>query len=446
MLNHLWLAMLLTAVIVAGITGEVRAAVDGAIKAAETAVTLAIGLVGVMSLWLGIMRLAEVSGLVGLIARTLRPVLVRLFPDVPPDHPAMGSMVMNIAANMLGLTNAATPLGLRAMRDLEGLNPRPGTATNAMCTFLAINTGSVQLIPATAIAILAASQSVQPTAIVGSTLLATTCSSAAGLIAVKLLERMPVFRLPSRGPASGANRAGAEPFLELPTPTAARANPPRLPGWGVVVLGAFVAGFLFMLVSLAYPEWVGRVPEAAAGTRSGWIRTLDGVSLLAIPFLLTVFPLYAALRRVAVYEEFVEGAKEGFQVAVRIIPFLVAMLVAIGFLRGSGAVAGFTAWMRGPLEMVGFPPELLPISLIRPLSGSASLAAFGDIVKTHGPDSLLARMAGTLFGSTETTFYVVAVYFGSIAVRRVRHAVWAGLIADVAGIAASVAVCRWMFG
>jgi spore maturation protein B len=161
--------------------------------------------------------------------------------------------------------------------------------------------------------------------------------------------------------------------------------------------------------------------------QAGWVRVLNAVSVLAIPVLLTLFPLYAALRGVAVYEEFVEGAKEGFQVAVKIIPFLVAMLVAIGFLRGAGAIEGFTNLLRGPLEAVGFPPELLPMSLIRPLSGSASLAAFSDIVKTFGPDSLLARMAGTLFGSTETTFYVIAVYFGSVAVRRVRHAVWAGL-------------------
>jgi spore maturation protein B len=172
---------------------------------------------------------------------------------------------------------------------------------------------------------------------------------------------------------------------------------------------------------------------------------MDAVSLAAIPFLLGFFPLYAALRRVPVYEEFVEGAKEGFQVAVRIVPYLVAMLVAIGLLRGAGAIEWFTSLLRGPLEAVGFPPELLPISLIRPFSGSASLAAFGDLVKTFGADSLLARTAGTLFGSTETTFYVIAVYFGSVAVRRVRHAVWAGLIADTAGIVAAVVVCRAMF-
>ncbi len=456
MLNHIWLAMLLTAMLVAGITGNVRASVDAAIRAAETAVTLALGLVGVMSLWLGVMRLAERSGLVGILARVLRPVLSRLFPEVPPDHPAMGSMVMNIAANMLGLTNAATPLGLRAMRDLETLNRHPGTATNAMCTFLAINTGSVQLIPATAIAVLAASGSLNPTAIVGSTLIATCFSSAAGLIAVKWMERWAVFRLPNGPVAASTPTPTPMPLPEsavvpLASATAvaesgAGASPRPMPGWGRWLLVVVGLGYLAIAASLVFPEWAGRAPDAADMDQPVWVRSVSAVSVLAIPILLSFFPLFAALRGVPVYEEFVEGAKEGFQVAVKIIPFLVAMLVAIGFLRGAGAIEGFTNLLRTPMEALGFPPELLPISLIRPLSGSASLAAFSDIVKTFGADSLLARTAGTLFGSTETTFYVLAVYFGSVAVRRVRHAVWAGLIADAAGVVAAVVVCRLMFG
>lgn len=451
MLNYIWLTMLLTGMLVAGITGNVRASVDAAIRGAETAVTLALGLVGVMSLWLGVMRLAERSGLVAILARALRPVLGRLFPDVPADHPAMASMVMNIAANMLGLTNAATPLGLRAMRDLESLNRRPGTATNAMCTFLAINTGSVQLIPASAIAVLAASGSVDPTAIVGSTLVATCCSTVAGLAAVKGLERLAVFRLgptvgvaasPGTSPTAGNAGGGAGETAGLTPPSMPRATP----WWGSGVLIAVALGFLAIALTLIFPEWVGREPDPTMAGQPVWVRAVGAVSLLAIPALLTFFPLFATLRGVPVYEEFVEGAKEGFQVAVRIIPFLVAMLVAIGFLRGAGAIEGFTNLLRTPMEALGFPPELLPMSLIRPLSGSASLAAFSDIVKTFGADSLLARTAGTLFGSTETTFYVIAVYFGSVAVRRVRHAVWAGLIADAAGVVAAVVVCRMMFG
>ena len=457
MLNHLWLAMLLTGVVVAGLTGQIKESVEGAIKGAETAVTLAFGLVGVMSLWLGVMRLAEASGMVGAIARALRPVLTRLFPDVPAEHPAMASMTLNIAANMLGLTNAATPFGLRAMRDLESLNRRPGTATDAMCTFLAINTGSVQLIPASAIAVLAASGSVNPTAIVGSTLLATCCSSAVGLVAVKTLERLRVFRLsPAATEREKAGSLGSEnpredvlartPGSPASVAAGSRGGSERLAWWAWGLLALFGLGIVALVVVAAFPSIVGRVPDAAVVARPEWVRVMDAVSLLAIPFLLGFFPLYAALRRVPVYEEFVEGAKEGFQVAVRIIPFLVAMLVAIGLLRGAGAIEWFTELLRSGLAAVGFPAELVPISLLRPLSGSASLAALKDVVNTLGPDHLVTRMAGTLFGSTETTFYVIAVYFGSVGVRRVRHAVWAGLAADAAGIVASVVVCRAMFG
>ncbi len=448
MLNQIWLALLLIGVTVAAVTGQTRAAVEAALKASETAVTLSLGLVGVMSLWLGIMRLADRSGLVQILARALRPILARLFPDVPAEHPAMASMMLNIAANMLGLTNAATPFGLRAMRDLERLNRHPGTASNAMCTFLAVNTGSVQLIPASAIAILATSGSVNPTAIVGSTLVATAFTSTIALVTCKMLERLPRFRLPAVPRATSTSAAASleASWKEEPATEAPAAPPPPLRPAGRFALTLLLAGTVALIVTTAFPDLVGRTLEPAQAARPGWVRVLDAVSLAAIPFLLAFFPLYAALRRVPVYEEFVEGAKEGFQVAVRIIPFLVGMLVAIGLLRGSGAIEAASNLLRAPLAAVGFPVELLPISLIRPLSGSASLAAFSDIVTTHGADSLLARMAGTLFGSTETTFYVIAVYFGSVAVKRVRHAVWAGLTADLAGVIAAVAVCRWMFG
>jgi spore maturation protein SpmA len=449
MLNYVWLAMLLTGVAVAGVTGNVRAAVEASIRAAETAVTLSFGLIGVMSLWLGVMRLAEKSGLVGTLARGLRPIMTRLFPEVPADHPAMASMMLNIAANMLGLTNAATPFGLRAMRDLEALNPHPGTATNAMCTFLAVNTGSVQLIPASAIALLASAGSNNPTAIVGATLVATCFSSAVGLIVVKALQGWRVFKAPPPpaldpiGPSAPAQ--GRPERVDISVGVAAT-EPPPLTLWRRGVLGLVLIGFVVLIGVTAFPHWVGRSQDAAVMGRPDWVLVLDAVSLLAIPFLLSFFPLYAALRKVAVYEEFVEGAKEGFQVALRIIPYLVGMLVAIGLLRGSGSMEWLTGVLRQPLERVGFPPELVPISLIRPLSGSASLAAFSDLVKAFGPDHLLSRTAGTLFGSTETTFYVVAVYFGSVAVRRVRHAIWAGLAADAAGCVAAVVVCRMMFG
>jgi len=445
MLNYIWLTFILLAVMIGGFDHKLKEVGDGAIRAAESAATLSLGLIGVMAVWLGMMRLAEKAGLVQVLARVLRPALRRLFPDVPVEHPAMGSMVLNIAANMLGLVNAATPLGLRAMKDLESLNRSPGTATNAMCTFLAINTGSVQLIPITAIAVLAAAGSTNPSAIVGTALLATTCSSAAGLIAVKLLEKRSMFRLPDT--PSAANQGEpvdvTEPAGSGPGPALALA---RIIGWRRVVLAAYVICFVAFLIQLGFPEPPGGGPSAEQPAQGAVVRWVNAVSLLAIPFLLSFFPLFAALRRIAVYEEFVDGAKEGFNVAVRIIPYLVAMLVAIGMFRGAGGIDLLTRWLKPVLEVVQFPSELMPIALMRPLSGSGTLALFSDLVKQLGPDSLVVRMAGTIYGSTETTFYVIAVYFGAVGVQRTRHAVPAGLIADAAGVIASVFVCRLVFG
>jgi len=434
MLNGIWLGLLLLAVLTGALRGTMPQVTEGAIKAAETAVTLSIGMIGVMTLWLGMMRLAERSGLVRILARALRPVLRRLFPDVPADHPAMGSMLMNMAANMLGLSNAATPLGIRAMQDLERLNPRPGTATNAMCTFLAINTSSIQLIPATTVAILAAAKSVQPTAIIGTAFVATCFSTLAAIVVVKLLERLPGFRLPPiAAPPSEAAAGTSEPGPSQETSAIDR--PPVSPTITAAVLGAFFLLFAWSAYRLA-----------GSGEGSHWVRSVNALSILAIPFLLTLFPLYAALRRVPVYEEFVEGAKEGFQVGVRIIPFLVGMLVAIGMLRGSGAIDAATEALRPFLLGIGFPAELLPLVLMRPLSGSGTNAIFADLVKEFGPDSFLARTAGTIIGSTETTFYVITVYFGAVAIRRTRHAIAAGLVADLAGVMAAIAICRAVFG
>jgi spore maturation protein SpmA len=446
MLNHIWLALILIAVLTGGFQGRTKEMVDGTVKSAETAVTLSLGLIGLMALWLGLMRLAEKAGLVEELARVLRPILRRLFPDVPAQHPAMGSMVMNIAANMLGLSNAATPLGLRAMRDLESLNRNTGTATNAMCTFLAINTSSVQLIPMTAVAVLAAAGAKVPSAIIGTAFLATICSTAAGIGAVKALEKLRRFRLPQTPLAeSSAPPQNTGQSTEHGTARVAGAERQSMPLWGRLVLLLFAGCFVWFFLTLSFPDWFGRSAVLAPTPESGPVRAVNAISLLAIPFLVCFFPLYAALRRIAVYEEFVEGAKEGFQVAVRIIPFLVAMLVAIGLFRSAGAVDLLTRILKPAMDLIHFPPELLPISLMRPLSGSGSLALFSELVKEYGPDSLVARMAGTLYGSTETTFYVIAVYFGSVNVKRTRHAVPAGLIADATGIVASVIICRLVF-
>ncbi len=462
MLNYLWLSLVTLAAIIGAATGRMREVTEGAFQMADTAVMkIALPLVGVMALWLGLMRLAERSGLVQQLARALRPVMRRLFPEVPVEHPAMGSMVMNMAANMLGLANAATPLGLRAMRDLETLNPHPGTATNAMCTFLAINTSSIQLLPTTAIAILAAQHSKDPTAIVGTAFLATVCSTVAGIAAVKWMQNWRSFRVgPVAADATGtSNPAAAAATTESVLPV----EPSPLPAWGPAALGLLLTAFIALLVwmvlapagyhsataalhSRIFPAHVPLPPWENTATQHLALRAIGTLSLLAVPFLLVFFPIYASLRGVKVYEEFVEGAKEGFQVAIRVIPFLVAILVAIGMFRGAGGIEAMKSALAPLLTPLGFPPDLLPMVLVRPLSGSATTALFAEIVQRLGPDSLTTRMAGTIFGSTETTFYVIAVYFGSIAVRRARHAVAAGLIADLVGVIASVIICQLMFG
>jgi spore maturation protein SpmA len=440
MLNYIWLGLMVLAVIIGGLNGHLDEAIKGAFDMARTAVMdIALPLAAIMTIWLGVMRLAEKSGLVFMLARLLRPILRRLFPDVPADHPAMGSMVMNIAANMLGLANAATPLGLRAMMELQKLNPEPGTATNAMCTFLTINTASIQLIPVTAIGILAVAGGKNPTAIVGTSFLATIISQITGLTAVKTFEKLKMFRVH----AHVAGEAGAPNLLiapELPKPIEA---PPLTP-WRKTALAIFLLFFVYLFLAMLMPSWhLGAAPFPDSD--SAFVRAVKAISLLAVPFFLSFFPLYAALCGIKVYEEFVEGAKEGFQVAVRIIPYLVTILAAVGFFRGAHGIQLIATALKPVLDVVGFPPELLTLALMRPLSGSGSIALLSDVVKTYGPDSLYSLTAGTILGSTETTFYVIAVYFGSVGIRRTRHAVAAGLLADFAGVVASVIICRIMF-
>lgn len=442
MLNYIWLAFILIAVVVGGLTGRFDEMTKGVFDSAETAVMkVALPLIGMMAIWLGVMRLAERSGLVNLLAKALRPVLRRLFPDVPAEHPAHGAMVMNMAANMLGLGNAATPLGLRAMALLNSLNPKPGVATNAMVTFLAINTASIQLVPTTAIALLAAAGAKSPSAIVPTAIIATVVACISGIVMSKLLERMPGFRFEGYQSEADADtvKKAEEPVIE-----AEQVEGTPLTGWGRVVLGLFTTFFVYLFVQLAFlspPESFAEKPAA--------LRVLLSVALVAVPFLLSFFPLYAALRGVKVYEQFVEGAREAFGVAQRIIPYLVAMLISIRMLREAGVINLITEKLSPILNSIGFPAELLPMVLMRPLSGSGTQGLFVELLKRPeigGADSLIARMAGTIYGSTETTFYVIAVYFGSVAIRQSRHAIIAGLTADTVAVITSIAICRAVFG
>ncbi len=457
MLNWIWLSMLVVAVLVGGFTGRLPEMMDGAFTGAEKAVMkVALPLLGVWAIWLGIMRLAERSGLVLALATVLRPVLRRLFPEVPPAHPAMGAMVMNMAANMLGLGNAATPLGLRAMRLLESLNPRPGVATNAMVTFLALNTASIQILPLMAITILATAGAKGPTAIVITAFLSTVCAASAGVFVSKMLQNWPAFRLaplPAAEPSAPTVPLIEAALPEMEMPEVREFTPGRR-----LALWAFSAVFVLLFGMLLFPQavegllqslnanWHAPLPPADHAGKPLWMRMLMAASLLAVPFLLSFFPLYAALLGVPVYEQFVDGAHESWETAKRTVPYLVAMLVAIGMLQGAGVVDLLTRSLAGTLSYVGFPSELVPLVLIRPLSGSAAKSVFIELVQRLGePDGFVSRLAATIYGSTETTFYVLAVYFGSVGIRQTRHAVAAGLTADIVAVIAATAICTVVF-
>ena len=394
----------------------------GMIETAGASVTLALGLVGVMALFLGLMKVAEAGGLLTIIARTVRPAMVRLFPEVPADHPAMGAMILNISANALGLGNAATPFGIRAMQELDRLNPHKGTATNAMALFLAINTSSVTLLPTGVIALRAAAGSADSAGIVPTTLFATICSTTVAIIAAKYYQRFASHPPPSPGPpdlVAGQPEQASEPFQ--PPEGASGAYP----GWVTALV-------LLALISL--------IPLTIVFGReiSPWI----------IPSLMVGLLGFGAIRRVRVYEVFVEGAKDGFQVAVRIIPYLVAILVAVGMFRASGAMNLIVAPLGSVTGLLGLPVEALPMAILRPLSGSGAYGILASTIQDPaiGPDSYTGYLVSTLQGSTETTFYVLAVYFGAVGIRRARHALPAALTADLAGIVGAVIAVSLLYG
>lgn len=473
MLNYIWLGLIVIGVFVAGLLGRIEGAesiADGAFSNAKAAITLALGLVGAMMMWLGMLRLAEKGGIVQIIARAIRPVMTRLFPDVPGDHPAMGAMIMNMAANILGLGNAATPLGLKAMQELDKLNPNKGTATDAMCTFLAINTSSVTLIPATAIALVSASGIDAPYAIVVPAILATFCSTMVAIIAVKLFQRLPVFAITSESAAT-VDESG-EAVVEETEPAR---NPISKGGWILITVATLtILSTVFfelhptareqLLDSTGLATLLENQAEAAKAASElkdkaealeqaeksakpqDWRGVFISFSALIIPILFVVFIVAAFVRGVRIYEDFVEGAKEGWNVALRIMPFLVAMLIAMGIFRDSGALM-LVQWALAPvLNFVGFPSELVPMALMRPLSGSGSSGVLAEILTAQDLGLTIKYTAATMFGSTETTFYVLAVYFGSVAIRRTRHALAAGLCADASGVIAAVVICKLMFG
>ncbi len=397
---------------------KMKEVTNSALDYAGVAVEIAIGLIGIMALWLGVMKVAEDAGLIRIIANAMRPLTKFLFPDVPQDHPAMGAMIMNMAANMLGLGNAATPFGLKAMEELDKLNPNKGVATNAMCTFLAVNTAGLTLIPATAIAIRAASGSSDPAIIIGTAIFGALCATTVGITATKILEKFPL----QEGGLAGLIRSSKKGIIFFVS-------------FALLIFILVVTGLMTAITSLfsfLNPELFKNIIQI--------------ISTLAIPMLILIFIGYGAIKKVKIYEVFVEGAKEGFDVAIRIIPYLVAMLVAIGIFRAGGAMEILIYALTPVTNLIGMPAEALPMAIMRPLSGSGSLGIMAEIIATHGPDSFIGILVSTFFGSTETTFYVLAVYFGSVNIRKTRHALAAGLLADVAGIVGAVFIVNLLFG
>jgi spore maturation protein SpmA len=408
-LSHIWFFFFLIA-FVCGLyqwlvlgNGEIFSDLIGAtFDMSRLSVEIALGLVGVLCLWLGFFKVAERAGVVAVVARWLGPLFERLMPDVPKGHAAVGSVTMNLGANVLGLDNAATPIGLKAMKDLQSLNTRtPDTATNAQILFLVLNTSSVTLLPVTVFLYRAQQGAPEPASVFLPILLATTASTLVGVAAVAWLQKL------------------------------------RL--WDRVVM-LYVAGFVLLLSSLMYG--LTQLPAEAMAATS----TLAGN--LTLMCVIMLFLGVAYVKRIDVYEAFVTGAKQGFGVALKIIPYLVAMLVAIGVFRASGALDGLLYGLERVVAGLGFNTDFvaaLPTAFMKPLSGSGARAMMLETMNAYGVDSFPALVSATIQGSTETTFYVLAVYFGSVGIRKVRHAIACGLVADLAGIVTAIAAAYWFF-
>ena len=409
MLNIIWMAFFLIAFIVALIKLLVLGdqliftqLMQAMFELAKTAFEIALGLTGVLALWLGIMKIGERSGFIQLLTYALTPLFQRLMPDVPKNHPAIGAMIMNISANALGLDNAATPLGIKAMKELQKLNPFKDTASNAQILFLVINTSAVTLFPVTIFTYRAQMGAANPTDVFIPILIATYISTLVGLLSVAWVQKINLLDR--------------------------------------VVL-AYLGGFTAVVFALLL--YFSNLPQQDMVNQSSLISNVILFSLVI------VFITAAWIKKVNAYDAFIEGAKEGFETAVTIIPYLVAMLVAIGVFRASGAMDMLAEGLRHLVLSLGLDDrfiEALPTALMKPFSGSGARAMMVDTMQTYGADSFAGRLSSIVQGSTETTFYVLAVYFGSVGIKHIRHAIGCGLAADFAGILAAITVAYWFFG
>ncbi|MFH2095703.1 MAG: nucleoside recognition domain-containing protein [Bacteroidota bacterium] len=407
-LNYIWIGFFLVALIIALIRliffGDAEifpALVNSTFDNAKTGFELSLGLTGVMTLWLGLLRVGEKGGMVNILAKLVGPFFSRLFPDIPRNHPVNGSILMNIASNMLGLDNAATPIGLKAMKQLQELNPAKDTASNSMITFLVLNTSGLTIIPISVMVYRAQLGAASPSDVFLPILLATFCSTLAGIISVSVIQKINLLN---------------KTILAY------------LGGFSLIV-----AGIIWYLVS---------IPQDSVGVISS---VAGNVILFGI---IISFILLALVKKVNVYESFIEGAKEGFGIAIKIIPFLIAILVAIGVFRVSGAMDYMVEGIRACFTWIGTDTsfvDALPTAFMKPLSGTGARGMMIEVMNNSGVDSFAGRLACTFQGATDTTFYIIAVYFGSVSIRKIRHAVSCGLIADLAGIIAAIFIAYIFF-
>jgi spore maturation protein SpmA len=424
-MNFLFFLFVAGGVLTAAGSGGMKEISEQSFESAKSAVQLAISLIGIMAFWLGMMKILESAGVVRGLARVIAPFLGFLFRDVPKGHPAMGAMVLNVSANMFGLGNAATPFGIRAMEELQKINPKKEMASHAMCLFLAINTSSVALLPLGVIGVRAAAGAADPAGIWIPTMVATLASTCAGVIACL------IFRSRSAEVHSVDEvEISGEVVEDGPPDTKFHFTPS--PAIRIISLSV-IAGILLLSVSGLFSS-EGPLEFIKNEFSSFWF----------MPLLMLLIVAYGMFKGVRVYDAAVEGAKDGFTVAVRIIPFLVVILVAIGVFRSSGAL-GYIASFISPLTMFfGLPAEVLPMAILRPLSGSGAFAVMSEMI-SRDPDSYESFVASVLMGSTETTFYVVTVYFGAVGIMKFRYAILCGLIADFAGILSGSLISRWWF-
>ncbi len=433
MLNWIFAALVIISVLTGAFTGTMPEVSSAGISSAKTAANLALGLLGQMALWLGFMKVLQEAGLMRSIARLLKPIMVRLFPEVPAEHPAMSAVILNIVANMLGLANAATPFGIKAMIELNKLNKRKGVATNSMALFLAINTSGVAVLPLGVVAVRATLGASNISGIVLPSVLATMCSTTVGIFVAKLLEGMGVFSVDRYD----SDSSDVKEEQEIKGIDEAEKEANRVQPWS----STFSLISILVLVGLL----VGLATHVQAAEQEGFELVKKVLADWLLPVLMLLIVLVGLSKSVKVYEVFVAGAKEGFNIVVMIIPFLVAILVAIGMFRASGAMNYAVEWLGPVTSLIGLPAEALPMALIRPLSGSGALGIMMETMKANGPDSFVGFLVSVMNGSTETTFYVLAVYFGAVGVKAARHTVFACLAADMTGVLAATFFARLFF-